>query len=353
MSIPELSGKVQTVLGPIDPHSLGITIMHEHLLIDLRAYFEEPPEASERAWIDAPITMDRLGGLGRRWYFNLATLRLLDTDVAVDEVCMYRYAGGNSLVDATSIGIARDPLALARISRATGLNIVMGGGYYVRRSHPPDMDDRSEDSIAEEIVRDIAVGVGETGVRTGIIGELGNDSPLNENEKKVLRASARAQTDTGAPITIHPGLDEHSPHEILDVLVKAGADPHRVVMGHLGQTIKDRGALKSLAESGCFLEYDQIGSFEDTSVGDVGYQDFVISDVQEIGFLEFLVAEGHLDQILISHDVCFGTHHVRNGGKGFGHILENIVPRMRRRGFTQDQIDAILVENPRRALTFQ
>ena len=353
MSIPELSGKVQTVLGPIGPESLGITIMHEHLLIDLRCYFQEPAEASERAWVQAPITMDRLGGLGRRWYYNHATLMLLDTDAAIAEASAYKHAGGSSLVDATSIGIARDPLALARISRATGLNIVMGGGYYVRRSHPPDMDDRSEDSIADEIVRDITVGVGETGVRAGIIGELGNDYPLSENEKKVLRASAQAQADTGAPITIHPGLDDHSPHEILDVLVKAGADPRRVVMGHLGQTIEDRGALKSLAESGCLLEYDQIGSFEDTSLGDVGYQDFVISDAQEIGFLEFLTAEGHLNQLLVSHDVCFGTHHARNGGKGFAHILENIVPRMKRRGFSQEQIDALLVDNPKRALTFR
>ena len=244
-------------------------------------------------------------------------------------------------------------MALARISRATGLNIIMGGSYYVPVSHPPDMDQRTEDEITQEIVRDITVGVGETGVRAGVIGEVGNMPSLGDNEKKVLRASARAHVETGAPISVHPGLGDQSPHEIMDILVAAGADPRRVIMGHLGQTIKDRAALKGLAQTGCFLEYDQLGSFEDTSLSDVGVQDLIISDAQEIEVMEFLATEGHLDQVVVSQDVCFATHHVRYGGKGFAHILENIVPRMKKRGFTDEQIDTILVQNPKRALTFR
>ena len=241
---------------------------------------------------------------------------------------------------------------MARIARATGLNIIVGGSYYVRVSHPPDMDAKTEDDITAEIVRDVTVGIAETRVRTGIIGEIGNWWPLVDNEKKVLRASARAQVETGAPITIHPGLDDRSSHEILDVLVSAGADPRNVIMGHLGMAVKDRGALRDLAESGCFLEYDHFGSFEDTSISYYGYHEFVISDSQEMGVLEFLIAEGFLEQIVISHDVCANVHHTRYGGKGFAHILTNIVPRMRRRGVTDEQIDAILVRNPARALAF-
>ena len=353
MSSLEVSGKVQTVLGPIEPQSLGVTIMHEHLLIDMTCYHVVPDEASERAWIDAPLTIERLGGIVPRIESNLANMRLWDIDATIEEVSRYRYAGGLSVVDVTSVGIARDPLGLARISRATGLNIVMGGSYYVPVSHPPDMDNKTEDEIAAEIVRDITVGVGETGVRTGIIGEIGNLWPLSENEKKVLRASAHAQAETGAPISIHPGLNDGSPQEILDILVAAGADPRRVVMGHLGMAVRDLAALKSLAETGCFLEYDHFGSFEDTSMRYLDWQDFVISDSQEIDVLQFLIDEGHMGQIVISHDVCYNYQHARFGGKGFAHILENIVPRMRRRGFTDDQIDAMLVDNPRRALTFR
>ena len=352
MGVSELKGRVQTVIGPIDPGELGVTLMHEHLLIDLECYFQGPDEASERAWVDAPLTIDRLGGVGARVAYNLDNLKLLDEGAAIDEASRFRYAGGGTLVDVTSRGIARDPLALARISRATGLNVVMGASYYVPFAHPPDMDAKSEDEIVEEIVHDVTVGVGETGVRSGIIGEVGNFHPLSENERKVLRASAAAHLKTGAPITIHPGADRI---EIVDILAKSGADPRHVVMGHLGPGPAEPSSFKPLAETGCFLQFDHFGGFEDTSFDlrpDLPPSPGIGNDVQRLLAVEFLVEQGHLDQVLISHDVCLKTHHVRNGGKGYAHILENIVPRMRRRGFTEDQINAILVENPKRALAF-
>ena len=152
MSPSPLTGKVQTVLGPIEPVALGITQTHEHLLIDMGCYFAAPAEASERAWIHKPLTMDGLGWAWRRFAYYLDFQQLLDVQVAIEEISRYKYAGGNSLVDATSVGIARDPLALTRISRATGLNVIMGSSYYVPVSYPPDMDQRSEDEIFEKIV---------------------------------------------------------------------------------------------------------------------------------------------------------------------------------------------------------
>ena len=246
MRVSELKGKVQTVTGPIDPGELGVTLMHEHLLIDLECYFQAPDAASERAWVNAPLTMERLGGVGARVAYNLDNLKLLDEGAAVEEASRFRYAGGGTLVDVTSRGIARDPLALARISRATGLNVVMGASYYVPFAHPLNMDSKSEDEIAEEIVHDVTVGVGETGIRSGIIGEVGNFHPLSENERKVLRASAAAHLATGAPITIHPGADRI---EIVDILAKAGADPRHVVMGHLGPGPAEPSSFKPLAET--------------------------------------------------------------------------------------------------------
>ena len=348
MRSKELSGKVQTVLGAIEPDALGVTMMHEHLLVDLECYFQQPAEASERAWVHAPLTMDRRGGVVPRWRHNLDILRLWDLDTAIEEALLYKHAGGASIVDVTSMGIGRDPLGLARISRATGLNIVMGGGYYVGLSHPPDMHEKSEDEITAEIVRDVMVGVGETGVRTGIVGEVGNTWPLSDNERKVLRASARAQAETGVPISIHPGMDEKAPLQIIEILVEAGAEPERVVMDHLGPRVRDRTTLRDVAQTGCFLEFDHFGAFEDTSM-----EDFLVSDVQAMEAMEFLIGEGHVDQLLVSHDVCNKHHQSRNGGKGIAHILENIVPRMKKRGLTEEQISAILVDNPRRALTFR
>ena len=352
MSPSALSGKVQTVLGPIEPQQLGVTLTHEHLLIDLMCYFRLPDEASRRADVDAPVTMDLLSRIGRCWSYNRDNLTLYDVRTAIEEVSLFKLAGGASLVDTTSVGLARDPLALAHISRATGLNVIMGGGYYVPLSHPDDMNEKSEDDIAAEMVRDVTVGVGDTGIRTGVIGELGCFYPLSDNERKVLRAAGRTQAETGAPISIHPGFEDPSPQEIIDELVGAGADPGHIVMGHLDSIVRDREGLKLLAENGTFLQYDLFG-YEDTSFQYLGETDKIVSDVQRLERIEALVDMGYLESVLISHDVCQKWQYTRYGGKGYAHILDNVVPRMRSRGFSREQIDTILVENPRRALTFK
>ncbi len=346
------TGKVQTVLGEVEPGSLGITLTHEHLLIDMRMYFQMPEEASERWLVDQPVTMELLGKLRSRFYTNKANQQLLDERFAIEEVLKYRYAGGNSLVDTTSIGIARDPLALARISRATGLNVIMGASHYVPQAHPVDMDTRSEESITQNIIDDVTVGVNDTGVKSGVIGEVGNHTPLTENMRKVLRASAQAQVETGAPILIHPGIHPDTPLEIMRELTDAGATAENVIMGHL-DNIRPMSAIKELADTGCYLEYDRFGS-EDTSgvyrSGDI--ETSSVSDVQRMDSIEYLMSEGYGERITIAHDVCLKVDNTAYGGKGYAHILESIVGRMRNRGFTQTQLDNILIHNPARALTF-
>jgi phosphotriesterase-related protein len=346
-----MKGKVQTVLGPIEPGQMGVTLTHEHLLIDLDGYFSQAEEASMRLYADRPVTMDILGKMGKLWFRNHANLKVLDEQLAIKEALRFRHAGGDSMVDTTSIGIARDPLALTRISRATGLNVVMGGSYYIPLFHPADMDEREEGAIEDEIVRDITVGVGDTGVRSGVIGEIGCMAPLDANVTKVLRASARASVRTGAPITIHPGFAETSPAEILDVLIEAGADASQIIMGHIGPVVKDMGILRDVASSGCYIQHDLFG-YESTNheyLGRIGGQ---ISDAQRIERLEHLVEHGHEDQLLVAQDRCSLIHLERYGGPGYAHILEGIVPRMKKRGFSQDLVDKILIGNPAKALAF-
>ena len=351
MADGEVKGKVLTVLGPIEPGEMGVTLTHEHLLIDLDGYFVQADEASVRFYEDVPVTMDILGAMGRLWFRNHANLRVLDERLAIEEALRFRHAGGDSMVDTTSIGIARDPLALARISRATGLNVVMGGSYYIPLFHPSDMDTREEGEIEEEIVRDITIGVGDTGVRCGVIGEIGCMSPLDENLTKVLRASARASAATGAPITIHPGFTDKSPAEILDTLLEAGAEATQVIMGHIGPTVRDLGVLRDLASSGCYIQHDLFG-YENTNQEYLGRVGMQISDEQRIERLEHLVEHGYEDQLLVAQDRCSLIHYRRYGGPGFAHILESMVPRMRRRGFSEDLLEEILVRNPARALAF-
>ena len=346
-----MTGKIQTVLGPIEPERLGITMTHEHLLIDLMCYFDVPEEASLRSYADRPITMDLLGKMGQIWAMNRANLQYYDERVSIEEARQYVYAGGGAIVDTTDFDLARDPLALQRISRATGLNVIMGAGHYVPIAHPADMDDRTEDQLTEKIVRDVTLGVDDTGVRSGVIGELGNVWPLTDNQRKVLRAAARAHAKTGAPVLIHPAHHEDSHIGILEELDRAGCPPEHVIMGHLCWTAQDLGVVMRIAETGCFLEYDVFG-FEASGLEYLGGFLDPLTDSQRMDHLEALVGWGYGDKILVAQDVCMKRFRASHGGKGYAHVLENIVPRMRRRGWTDEQLNAMLVGNPARALAF-
>ena len=346
MADNRLKGMVQTVLGPVSPSELGPTMTHEHLLIDFLCMFNPPPEATARARAYEPITLENLGWVRYNSYANRDNLLLGDVETAIEEASLYKRAGGGTIVDATTIGIGRDPLGLARIARATGLNVIMGAGYYVDAVHPEGMDTLAEPDIAAQIVADITQGVGDTGVRAGIIGEIGCTWPLTANERKVLRAAASAQRETGAAILIHPGRNEAAPREILDVLAESGADVGRTIMGHLDRTVAKFDTLMDLARSGCYLEWDLFGNESSYyPLSDISMP----SDAQRIDVIAKMVAEGYSERVVVAHDVCTKHRLVRYGGHGYGHIVENIVPRMRRR-LSAQEVDAIVVQNPARIL---
>ncbi len=147
-----LAGQAQTVLGPIAGEAMGITLPHEHLLIDFEVMFKEPADGSQRGLARQPVSLANLGWVRQHFSSNLDNLQLLDEQVARDEALLFKHAGGQTFVDPTNRGLARDPLALARVARATGLNIIMGSGYYVAAAHPPDMAARTADDVAREIV---------------------------------------------------------------------------------------------------------------------------------------------------------------------------------------------------------
>src|SRR5262252_4411884 len=146
------AGQAQTVLGAIAGEAMGITLPHEHLLIDFKVMFAEPSAASDkgRAW--EPVSLENLGWVRQNFNANLDNLRLLDERVAEDEIRLFKRAGGQTVVDPTNRSLGRDPLALVRIARAAGLNVVMGAGYYVDAAHPPDMGARTVDDLAREII---------------------------------------------------------------------------------------------------------------------------------------------------------------------------------------------------------
>jgi len=343
--------KAQTVLGPVHSDQLGITLPHEHLLVDAAIWFVEPKEPELKKLAFEPVSIENISWIMYNQYNNLDNLQLLDEAVAVKEALLFKKAGGGTIVDVTSASFARDLPALKRISRATGLNVVIGSGYYVvRGAGCQDLDGKTEEEIAEEIVRDILVGAGSTEIRSGIIGEIGCSWPLQDREKKSLRACARAQKRTGAAITIHPGRHESAPMEIIKVLDDAGADISRVIMGHMDRTGFLPATVHAIASTGCYLEYDIFGGnpFYPLHFGVFNRP----CDRERIEQIMELISRGYLKQVLISQDTCLKSKLVRYGGQGYAHIMRNILPQMSARGITAEQVRTIMVENPGRFLCF-
>jgi phosphotriesterase-related protein len=345
-----IAGQAQTVLGPIVASAMGVTLPHEHLFIDFTVMFKEPESAREKELARQPVGLENLGWVRRNFSSSLDNLRLSDESVMQDEIRLFRDAGGRTVVDPTNQGLSRDPRALERLARATGLNVIMGAGYYVAASHPPDMDAKSVDDVAREIVADLTVGVGGTGIRAGFIGEIGTTHPWTANERKVVRAAVLAQRETGAPLMIHPGRQERLPLEIADVVRREGGDLGRTIMCHIERTIVDRAVLLELAATGIYLEYDLFGL--ETSYYPYNPAFDMPNDGERLRQILFLIERGHADQILMSHDIAYKHCLTRWGGYGFHHLLVSVIPKLRLKGADDRLIQTLLVDNPRRAFVF-
>jgi phosphotriesterase-related protein len=350
---------IRTVLGDIDPAGAGLTLMHEHLLADTTGggiVFQMPADPALASIALEPLSLDNLWFVRHNFKENLDNLVLSDVDTAIDELARFRDLGGGTLVDVTPSGIGRDPDALVRIATSTGVNVVMGCGFYVDGSYPEDadIDGRSIDELADEIAADVEIGVGENRVKAGIIGEIGCSWPLTPRERKVLAAAAQAQARTGAPLNIHPGRNDGALEEIRDVLAASGADLTRVIFSHIDRCGYSLEVRRSLLESGCVLEYDVFGleGYYPASVAlREGKLPEMPNDVGRIKEIRQVIDLGYLSQVVISHDIGMKMMLTKYGGWGYGHILRNVVPLMRVFGYEDEHINALLVDNPRRLLS--
>jgi len=349
-----VKGKAQTVLGLVEGSELGITLPHEHFLVDASSYMREPSDPEEKKLAHQKINMENLWYARYHKFSCEDNLVLDDIDMAIREAMYFKQAGGKTIVDMTPINIGRVPQTLVDIAKATSLNIIMGTAYYLAMSYTPEMkmESRTVESIAQEFTRDITVGVGDTGIKAGIIGELGCSWPLDKGEEKVLRAAGIAQQETGAAINIHPGGHPDAPFAYAKILEEVGADTNRVVLSHTerGFPISARSERARLAEKGCYLEFDQFG-FDAQWPLSTGTLD-PPNDVIRITMIMELIEDGFLDRILVSQDVCTKLALRFYSGGGYAHILKNIKPKMLAKGMTEEQIHTLLVDNPRRINTF-
>jgi phosphotriesterase-related protein len=238
---------------------------------------------------------------------------------------------------------------LQRIAAGTGVQLVMGCGHYVNEYQDPRNHDRTVEDLAGEIVGQVLEGAWGTDVRAGMIGEIGCTAPWTDTEKRVMQAALIAAAETGAAINVHPGRDPDQPQEVADFIRRAGHPTERVVISHIDRTIFDEPRLLELADSGVTVEFDLFG--QESSY--YGLSDIDMpNDATRLRLIRALIAHGHLDRVVISHDICYRTRLASFGGHGYGHIFRNVLPMMQRRGYSEDEIDAILVRNPRRLLTF-
>ena len=308
--------QIQTVTGRIAPEALGFTLPHEHTGIAL--------------W-----------QIEHRWdYWQLT----VDDATVLPELAAYRAAGGASLVDLTLPGVGRDPERLRRYAEATGLNIVMGAGWYRTAYYPAEarIDRRTVDDLAEELVREFDEGVAGTGIRPGIVGEIGTDKPwLTGQEERVHRAAARAARRTGMAITTHAVMSPVGLAQ-LTVFEEEGLDPARVVIGHADSyPVLDH--YLEIVRRGANLEFDFLGmSF--TPVERHGERRIV-------ELLGELVGRGHADRILLSQDVCHDSQLKAYGGNGYVYLFETFLPRLREAGLPESAIRTMTVDNPARILT--
>jgi phosphotriesterase-related protein len=343
-----------TVAGPVSADALGRTLMHEHLFVDLSAWFVGSEAGS--ADVEQRVDMTMLGRRRRDAFSTTEdNLRLDDAGVAAAEVRRFALAGGSTIVDLSTPEVGRDPEALHRLSVDTGLHVVMGCGYFVESAHPPAVRRMSADDIAEALIKEITGGVGTTGIRPGIIGEIGTSGidrqtgrkvgAVTKQEERVLRGGARAARETGLALSVAVDPRQQGGDEVLDIVESESLTPDRLILGHLDH-VRDLNYHRRLADRGAVLQYDGFGREYYVEPDGAHWED----DDWRVRSLAKLIALGYRRQLLVSQDVCFKMDLRTYGGYGYDHVLVDVVPALLRSGVEAADVDDVLIQNPRRVL---
>lgn len=338
--------KINTVLGEKSADELGIVTPHEHIFINLSAFFDKHPVDDVEDPETEKVTIKRLGTLNLDPYALKDNLFYFDYETQKEEMLYFKRAGGKTVVDLTLPGIGRDPIALKKMAEETGLNIIMGTGYYVSSTHKPCVKTQTEEEMAEDFVRELTVGIDGTDVKAGIIGEIGISELFNDDERKVLRAAAIAHHKTGAPINVHINPWTTNGLESTEILLNAGVNPKAICISHI-DVENNETYIYELLSRGVYVEFDNFGKEYHVrrEVRNSGYGLFV-SDVERVKLIKKLVDEGYIKQLLFSCDVCLKNLLRTYGGYGYDHVLRNIVPMLDEEGLSEEQIKQIIEKNP-------
>jgi phosphotriesterase-related protein len=353
---------VMTVLGPVESADIGITLPHEHLLIDARdTWFTSCAYTSSLAGFDQeqPLTAENRWAVSRDPRALRDNLVMGDRALAARELEFFREVGGSCVVDVSSIGLRQPTHAqdLKWISQETGVHIVAGSGFYLPDSYPSYVETASARELAEKVIADLTDGIDGSGVTAGVIGEIGT-TELDATQEKVLRASALAYKATGAPISVHTSFECMEALRIAEILTSEGVPSDAVIMGHMDENLvrfRPEPVLEMLdyhirvAETGVWIEYDTFGSEFYWDI-DGGQEP---RDTDRVAGVVRLIEAGFENQLLLSHDIWIKQCLRRYGGWGFDHIVRSVVPMLMRAGLSKGQVDRLLLENPVRAISIR
>ncbi len=306
---------VNTVTGPCSPDQLGLTLTHEHLMIGWAGWET-----------DSTVRYDRA-----------AALRLV-----TDKVKELRDLGLETFVDPCPMDLGRDVEFMAEVSQRTGVRVVCATGLYTHTlGANAYYRQRKVDELAEIYVHDLTVGIGETGIKAGLIKCATGDGKITRYEERCLRAAAKAHLQTGAPITTHTENGTMGPQQ-LDIFASEGVDLSRVIIGHSCGNSDLRYHLGML-ERGCTLGFDRFGI------------EVLLPDKIRLAAMIGLLGIGYEKQLVPSCDsaACVKGRQPRGPSplKHPSYLWQKIFPALREAGVGEDKLRTILVDNPKRFFT--
>ncbi|MEJ2871855.1 phosphotriesterase-related protein [Actinomycetospora sp. OC33-EN08] len=321
---------VDTVRGPVDVADLGTTLMHEHVFV---------------------LTPELLANYGADYWDE--EVRVAD---AVAKLRRLRDLGVRTIVDPTVVGLGRYVPRVARVNAEVDLNIVVATGLYTFAELPRQLQNRGpgtllggDDPLPAMFLRDVREGIGDTGIRAGLLKGVVEETGLTPDQQRIHRAIAAVHRETGVPIIVHTNAEHRTGTLALDFHEAEGVDLTKVVVGHAGDS-NDLDYLRSLADRGALLGCDRFGL------------DRYNTTDRRVATVAALCAEGYADRISLSHDAsCYIDFYAGDEAQRtlreqapnwhYEHISRDVLPALRAAGVTEEQITTMMVENPRRWFT--
>jgi len=339
---------IETVLGPLDCSKLGVIAPHEHLFIDLLFEAQAPKSEEARELFEQKVGIHNLDVLRRNPFLVQDNMLLEDFETTVSEINRFRKSGGNTVVDLTNIGIKRDLKKIQEVSRRTGVNVIAGCGLYTGLTIPEKYTNMTTEQIADWIIQEIKYGEAETGIKPGVIGEIGTSETIDALEEKSLRAAAFANRETHLPIYVHTYSWSQASMDAVKILTSEGVRPDQICICHLDVSF-DYDFLCRILDTGVYAMFDNFGKEyyfvkQDAVFAGGPFE----TDLDRVRMIIRMIEKKYTDRIMLATDVCLKSLLHAFGGWSYDHVFTNIIPMMENEGIDEDDIDTIIMKNPTR-----